>query len=270
MQKWLSFFLLLNFIAVPAKAQTTAPVAVRDPNAVALASRALQSLAGGTALTDITMDGTAIHTAGSDREMGQASLIALGNRQSRVTLNLTSGQRQEIRSGPAGAWVGSDGTAHAAGSSNCHVDAAWFYPALILAAVGRDPSLQIGLIGQDLLAGESVYHLVIYHQFAVPNPKLSPILQTISSMHLYLDTSTLRPVVLNFNWHPATDVTTNIPVEIRYGAYQSFNGVWVPTQIQRYIQYSLDLNLTITSATANSGVPLSAFALPTTSTGGLQ
>lgn len=71
----------------------TTPVLVRDPNAVALASRALQGLMGGTVLHDITLEANATYVAGSDQEVGPATLVAMGNQQSRVTLNLSSGQR---------------------------------------------------------------------------------------------------------------------------------------------------------------------------------
>jgi hypothetical protein len=55
----------------------TAPGPVRDPNAIALANRALQALTGGTAITDITIQASATYIAGSDQEMGPATLMAL-------------------------------------------------------------------------------------------------------------------------------------------------------------------------------------------------
>jgi hypothetical protein len=59
---------LLLILPTRLSAQTTAPVPARDPNAVALASRALQALAGGTALTDITLQGSATYTESSKEE----------------------------------------------------------------------------------------------------------------------------------------------------------------------------------------------------------
>lgn len=105
--------------AAPAQASAAAQstVAVSDPTAVALASRALQSLAGGTALSDITLQANATYVAGSDEETGMATLVARGNAQSLVTLNLTGGQRQEVRNGVAGYWTGPDGTQARHGAS---------------------------------------------------------------------------------------------------------------------------------------------------------
>jgi hypothetical protein len=252
---------------------------VRDPNGVALASRALRALAGGTALTDITLQATATYIAGSDQETGTAALVALSNQQnptvggtgqSLVTLNLTGGQRQEIRSGFAGAWVGTDGTPHALLSHDCFVDAAWFYPGFTLAAFASDPTLAITLAGQEVHAGEPVFHLIVSRVVARKNPGTVAFIQRLSTMHLYLDASTLLPAALDFNLHHDKNTNMDIPVEIRFGGYQAFNGVQVPTRIQRYIQNSLVLDLTVTKAAVNSGVPVSLFTLPNIPTGGAQ
>lgn len=238
--------------------------------ALTLASKALQAIAGGTALTDITMEGTATYIAGSDQEMGPATLVALRNQQSRVTLNLTSGQHQEIRRGNAGVWSGSDGTPHAMTSSNSFVDADWFYPAFSLAALGSDPTLVAVLVGQEVHYGAPVYHLAFYRAVPATDPKIVAMFQRISAMHLYLDATTLRPVALDFNIHPDRNMSTDIPVEIQYGAYQTSNGVWVPTHIQKYVQNSLVLDVAVASIAVNSGVPASSFLLPNLSAGGAQ
>jgi hypothetical protein len=247
-----------------------APVPIRDPNAVALASRALQGLVGRTALTDISLEANATYIAGSDQEMGPATLVALGNQQSRVTLNLTSGQRQEIRSGIAGVWVGADGAPHAMRSHNNFVDAAWFYPAFTLAALASDPTLAISLVGQDVHNGEPVYHLALSRVVARKDPNVVALIQHISAVDLYLDASTLLPAALDFNVHPDKNTGIDIPVEVRYAAYQSFDGVQAPTRIQKYVQNSLTLDLTVTIVAINSGIPASVFALPAVPAGGAQ
>jgi len=127
----------------------TAAVPVRDPNAVALAARALQALAGGTALTDIILQGSVTYTADSQVDTGTAILVARGNMEGLVTLNLSGGQRQEIRHGAAGVWIDSGGTPHPVASQNCNVDAAWFFPALSLAALKTDSTLIVTLVGQQ-------------------------------------------------------------------------------------------------------------------------
>ena len=246
---------------------------------MALAAKALQALAGATVLKDVTLQATATYVAGSDQETGTATLVALSNQASRapggtgwsrVTLNLTSGQRQEIRNGILGAWVGADGTAHTTLSHNNFVDAAWFYPALTLAALASDPTLSITLVGQETHAGELVYHLLLCRVPTRKNPGTVTLIQRISTVHLYLDALTLEPAAFDFNIHPDQDTWVNIPVEIRYGLYAPFNGVQVPRRIQKYIQNTLALDLTVVNASVNSRVPISSFVLPNVPAGGTK
>jgi hypothetical protein len=258
---------LLLLLPVNVLGQTTP---VSNPNAVSLASKVLQAMVGGTAaLTDITLQSNANYIVGSDQESGTATLVARSDGESLVTLNLSGGQRREIRDGLQGAWVGIDGTAHYMATHNCLVDADWFYPALSLAASASDPSLIMTLVGQEVRAGEPVYHLTIFHYLSGQQPPGQvALIEQLSAMDLYLDATSLMPAAVDFNIHPDQDAMVNIPVEIRFGAYQSFNGTWAPTRIQQYIQNSLTLDLTVISAVANSGITDSFFTLPYVATGG--
>jgi hypothetical protein len=141
-------------------AQTnSAPVS--NPSAVALATRALQALAGGTALTDISLQGSVTYTGNSGEQTGTATLVARGNTESLLTLNLSDGQRQELRNGAVGIRIGSDGVPHAMAQNNCYLDAAWFFPAFSLAALATDPTLIIALVGQQTYEGQQVYRRII-------------------------------------------------------------------------------------------------------------
>jgi hypothetical protein len=269
------FLLLLANGGIPsARAQASASpqptAAVSDPAAIALASRALQSIAGGTALSDVTLQANATYIAGSDEETGTATLVARGNGQSLVTLNLSGGQRQEIRNGVAGAWSGPDGTQHPMATHNCFLDAAWFFPAFSLAALASDPTLVVSLVGQEVHQGQQVYHLTLLHNASGQAPEMVSFIQRLSAMDLYLDAGTLLPSAVAFNVHADNDANLNIPEEIRYAGYKSSNGVQAPTRIQKYLQNSLLLDLSVTNVAVNSGVSASVFTLPYVSAGGAQ
>lgn len=247
---------LLLIVSSRALAQTNPPpTVVRDPNAMALVAKSLQAIAGATALTDITLQANANYTAGSDVESGPATLVALGNQMSSVTLNLTNGQRKEIRSGIQGVWVGADGTNHAIASHNCFIDASWFYPAFTLVALATDPTLSIVLEGEGVHNGEAVYDLLIYHVVQRKRATTAALIQGLSTMNLYLDATTLLPAALDFNLHPDRNTAVNMSCEILYGGYQAIGGVQTPTRIQKYLQNSLLLDLAISTAAVNSGVP---------------
>ncbi|MGA3325825.1 MAG: hypothetical protein ABSF45_15235 [Terriglobia bacterium] len=247
----------------------TAPVPVRDPNAVAIANKALQALTGGTTLTDITLQATATYTAGSDLEMGAATLAALGNQQSRVALGLTNGQRTEIRSGPAGDWIGADGVEHAMELHNCWPDADWFYPGLSLGALNSDPGLGLAYVGPVTKNGVAVVDLRLFRAVPSASGGVNTTILKLSAEDIYLDPTSLLPLFLDFNVHPDADFTCSIPVEIVFAQYRTMSGVAVPTRIQKFLNGGLLLDLTVGSAAINSGLPASEFAV-TTIAGGAQ
>jgi hypothetical protein len=252
---------LILLIPGPVLGQTTP---LRDPNAVALASQALQALAGGTALTDVTLQGSVTYSAASGQQAGTATLVARGSMESLLSVNVPAGQRKEIRNGAAGVWIGLDGTPHAMAATNCYLDADWFSPAFSLLALATDSTLIITLDGQETHNAQQVYHLSLFHYLSGQPPDVISLVQRVSQMDLYLDTTSLLPAALDFNVYSENDASASVgvPTEIRFNAYQSFNGVWVPTHIQKYVQGFLALDFTATSVAVDSGVADSVFALP--------
>jgi hypothetical protein len=264
----------IHLASVQAPAQAAAspqPTAtVSDPAAIALASRALQAIAGGTALSDITLQASVIYIAGSDEETGTATLMARGNAQSLVTLNLTGGQRQEIRNGVAGVWSGPDGTPHAMAAHNCWTDASWFFPALALQALSVDPTLVVSYLGLGEWNGAAAIHLQLSRLVPGQTAEMTAEIQQLSLVELYLDPASYLPLAVAFKTHPDDDLNVDLPVEIRFGGYRNASGILLPFRIQKYLQGTLTLDLTITNVAVNSGVSASVFTLPYVSAGGAQ
>jgi hypothetical protein len=259
--------LLTTLILSPIKAQTTAPT--RDPQALTLIASSLKALTGSVTVSDVIVQATASYIAGSDEETGTATLTALGNQQSLVQLNLSGGSRQEIRNGPAGAWSGPDGTAHSMANHNCFTDASWFFPTLTLEAIASDPQTSVAYLGTDTSKGRALLHLQVTRSPSGQAASVTALILGLSTMDIYFDPQSFLPLVLDFNVHPDVDAGTNIPVEIQFGDFQTMGGVLVPLQIQKYLQGSLLLNLSVSNASINSGVSASTFTLPP-STGGAQ
>jgi hypothetical protein len=266
------------FAAGFARAQTTTiatPLPIeRDPQAVTLANQSLQAMAGVAALQDATVQATATWVAGSDEETGSATLEAKGSQESRMTLYLSQGQRQEVRSSPLavvasapsppGAWAGPDGSWHALALHNCWTDASWFFPAFTLQTALNDPTVSLIYIGPDSLDSAPAIHLVLYHNVLSQQAGASTVMQRLSTMHVYLDTTSLLPVGMVFNTHPDHDAGLNIPVEVHFSDYKAISGVQVPMHIQKFLQGSLLLDLWVTGAQINSGLTDSAFTVPAT------
>jgi hypothetical protein len=236
---------------------------VQNPQAVALAAQAMAALTGTTQVNDITLNGTATRTAGSDVETGTVVLEALGGPYSRMDLTLSTGTRHEVRnlssnSAAQGYWIGPDSSSHPFSQHNCVTDAAWFAPVLSVLSQLSNPNLVVSYVGQETKAGVAVQHLHFAIQSSSPDP--TGILQGLSAEDVYLNASTLLPVALTFNAHPDNDATTNLAVEIDYGSYQSVSGVLVPFQIQKLINNSVVLNLIVNSAAINQGLTPADFS----------
>jgi hypothetical protein len=259
----------LMFCSLGTRPATAQQAVVRDPQALTLIASSLNALTGSVSVNDATLQTTAAYVAGSDEESGTAILIARVNQESIVQLNLSGGIRQEIRNGPAGAWSGPDATVHAMANHNCLTEASWFFPALTLEAIAADPTLAVSYLGPDSSKGATLLHLQVARLLPGQSAGATALISTLSTMDIYFDPKTSLPLVLDFNTHPDTDANTNLPVEIQFGNYQNANGWLVPLRIQKYLQRTLLLDLTVSNVLVNSGVPASEFALPA-STGGAQ
>lgn len=87
------------------------------------------------------------------------------------------------------------------------------------------------------------------------------LLLQLAAFDLYVDTSTLLPTALNFNSHPGNDALQNIPIAIEFSDYRSAGGIVTPFHVQKSLQRSLLLDISITSAAINSGLPASDFQI---------
>jgi hypothetical protein len=253
---------------------------VRDPRALTLVNQSYQAMAGITQLQDATLQASAHWVAGSDEEMGTATLAAKGSQESRVTLSLTGGQRQEVRNSPmtytasasSGAWSGPDGTWYLSALHNCWTDSSWFFPGFAMQTALNDPSISTMYIGPELFAGVPAVHLVFYRTLTAQSVPTISLVQRLSTTHVFLDATSGLPIGFRFNTHPDNDAGLDIPVEIHFSLYKQTNGVQVPYHVQKFLQGNLLLDLYVTAVQVNSGLTDSSFSVPATAvvTGGTQ
>jgi len=259
-----SFAFALAFLscifAFPASAQQTSTTATQNPQAVALATSSIAALAGSVKVADITLTGTATRTAGSDSGSGTVTLKALGTSNSRIDLSLSNGTFSEIRTAqsgaPQGQWLAANDSYNSMAAHNCTTDTAWFFPALSILSQPSNPNLAATYIGPETKAGVAVYHLRISMQSPTDPTGL---LQQLSAEDVYLSASTYLPVALVFQTHSDDDALTNVLVEVDFSNYQSVNGVLIPFRVQKSLNGSLFLDITIQAAVLNSGLAQSVF-----------
>lgn len=247
------------------QASTTAQISPTiNSQAITLATKSLLAMTGGASVKDITLHVTATSIAGSDNESGPGILSAKSTTESRVDLNLSDGTQSEVRTsshgGPADQWKSGDGKVIAAAQHNGWTDAAWFFPALSSLAQVANPNYVFSLVGQEQHDGLTVEHLRISQSFPSDTKNILRVGQ-LSAMDFYLDPTSFLPLAVSFNTHPDSDMNTNIPIEVRFADYRSVNGVQVPFHIQRLLNGSLALDIVVTNAVINSGMPDTQFTL---------
>ena len=258
----------LTFCSLGTRQAAAQQAVVRDPQGLTLIGSSLKALTGSVSVNDATVQATAAYVAGSDEESGTATLTGHVDQQSLVQLNLSGGARHEIRNGAAGVWVGPDGAPHAMATHNCWSDASWFFPALTLEAISTNPQVSVSYLGPDTSKGATLLHVRVSLLLSGQSASAASLILSLSTMDIYFDPQSFLPLVLDFNIHPDNDANVNLAAEIRFGAYQSSNGVSAPTRIQKCLQNSLLLDLTVTNVAVNSGVPASDFTLPVVPGGG--
>lgn len=250
--------LVAAFLASAAPAQTQGTAS--DPEAQALASKAIAALTGGQHISDVRLTGNVTRDIGTS-DTGTVTLEALGRGESRADMTMSEGTRTEIRDAstgePEGEWINPDGSTGAMAPHNAWTDPVWFFPAFGSLAGGSNVVLTY--IGQESRNGTMVEHIRSYTvgagQAAIPN------LRQLSTMDFYLDPVTFLPIAETFNTHPDNNELVNLPVEIDFSDYRVIRGAEVPTRIQRLLQGHVVEDITVTSASFNNGLSLAAFSL---------
>jgi hypothetical protein len=257
----LGLFALLCLCSATSGQTTSAIPSQSDPQALSLASQAVAALTGGMPISDVSLTATVTWTAGSDQESGTAILKARGTTQSRIDLALTT-QRSEVRNDPSGDSYsfGPDSVWRTISLNNCWTDASWFFPALSSLANANNPNFLFTNIGQENRSGVKVQHIRVARVNASKYTDAAQLIQHLSTIDFYLDSSTLLPVAASFSTHAEDNASLDIAVTVGFLDYRFVNGVRVPFHVQRYIQGGLVTDITVSSVALNSGLPGSTFA----------
>jgi hypothetical protein len=253
--------------AIPfASAQTKQISIIRDAKAIMLLEQSLKSMTGTTNVSDVKLLGTATRTIGPDQQSGEATLEAKGTAESRVALSLSGFSRTEVRNiadgASVGSYVGDDSAVHSEALHNCFTDASWFFPPLSsLSAALNNTDANVSYIGQETLQDVSVDHIRTWLSVSSPDAAAVKLIAHLSAVDWFFDSSSHLPIAARFTTHPAENASADMNVEIRYSNYQSSQGALVPFHVEKYLNGSLRLDLVVSSALLNSGLPDSDFSL---------
>ena len=259
------FILLSCFLSfvVPAWGQQAA---VSSTEATALLQKSLSALAPAGLVSDVTLSGNVRRVAGSDDESGTGDFEAIASSVGRIDLNLSDGQRSKVAdlagTVPSGSWTGPDGTPHALAYHNLLTDAAWFFPAFVIARRLSTPGFVATYVGQEVHDGQTVEHVSVYQQPPSGSGIDATTFAHLTRVDFYLDATTLLPLATTFNVHPDDNMLLDIPVEVRFGDYRTASGMVVPYHVQKYINNTLFLDFQAQTVAVNSGLTASSLDAP--------
>jgi hypothetical protein len=235
-----------------------------DPVAISAVQNALSSLVGKLPVADVSIDATVVSPSGLDSETGSGTFTAKGLNLSRTQITLSSATRTDTRNItngiPAGQWSVNGQPASTYALHNCWTDAAWFFPAFSALAQWSNGNFVWSYVGSERHAGLNTQHLRVVQLYPQDAKSLLAV-QRLSTTDFYLDPVSFLPLAVVSKVHPDQDMNTDIPVEIRFADYRSVQGVQVPFRVQKLLNGTLLLDLTVTSAVLNSGLQDSAFTL---------
>jgi hypothetical protein len=260
----LSLVLLCSF-CVPAQIKSAQTAPTSDPQALALAAQSIAAMTGGNAVTDVTLSGNVSSLTESGSQSGTVTLMAKGVAESRVDLKVADLSLSEIRNGSQGLPLCASSVNGApqrlSALHNCWTSGSWFFPLLVGLGVTSDSSFVLSYVGLETSSQSSVQHLRLSRFVNGKDAAASTLNQKISSIDIFLDSTSLLPLLFTFNVHPDADATYDIPVAVGFSKYQPFSGIQIPTHIQKYITGTLALDISVTAASVNSGLPDSTFSI---------
>lgn len=232
-----------------------------DPFAVTLAQQSIAALTGGGTLSDVTLNASVTSTVGSDYDTGNATFYVKGTSDSRVDFSLSaSGTRSDVRNvvtgTPGGAWRTNGGPPTPFVQHNCWTDAPWFFPTFSSLSQTTNPNFVFSYIAREQHGGVDTQHIRVYQWFPHGAPSA-----VLSTMEFYLDATSLLPVAIGFQSHPDDNMGTNLPIEIDFTNYQPVNGFQVPLHFQKIFGGGVVLDVTVTSASFNTGLSDTLFTL---------
>jgi hypothetical protein len=217
-------------------------------------SQMAASFSGGQVVQQIQIIGTASWNAGSLQDTGTVTLTASADGSSLMQLSLAvTGPRTETQTGAGSSancqWAGADGIGHQISLANCWKPEMPFFPELSLQPSLLPSYVGIADLGLGSVGSGSGTYRHLQTQLALTGlpAALAATVTQQSTTDLGLDPVTLLPAILSYSVLPDSGPQTPISIEIRYSNYQTVNGVQIPFTIQRYVNGSLQLAISVSS-----------------------
>lgn len=253
---------LIVILAMASTTQGQAPSVDKMQSGTRFVALATASLDASTPFSDLTLTGTGTWFEGGTQATGTVLLEVRGASESHLEFHSGHFSRVETRNesaGPQGEVVDSEGSHRQFATHNCWSPGGWFSPHSLVAMMSRGNETTI-YVGQEQREGLTTDHLTMFRIVGGQKPSVADTIRDLSTVDIFLDPITHLPLTIVYQTHPDTDYSRNIPVEVRFGDYQEIKGVNIPRRIQRLVNGTLNLDITVSDVIANGSIPDSTFS----------
>jgi hypothetical protein len=198
---------------------------------------------------------------GADDETVSATFTSAGPETSQTTFNLPAGTLTELRA-PSAAISTNAGVKQTVALHNTLNMHEWFFPQFFLKDLQQNAGYSLSV---SVPSAENDASQITIQGSLIPagvsDPGTAQIVSDATQFVLVLDAATSLPVSLSFTGHPEDDALRGFPVLYSFSQYQTQNGMQQPFHIQKFVQGTLTLDVTVQSFAVNSGLTPSQFSV---------
>jgi hypothetical protein len=218
--------------------------------------KAQAAQSGGKAISSINLSATAEWAAGSLQENGIAQLRANVDGSTTVALSVGQASRTETYSKDESSRscqrADAAGKGYAIGGLNCVAATPWFAPILVTqAALNRTDLFTASDDGEISKDGTTYHQISLTRSFTGTSDASSKSIQQSTKITILYDPQTLLPSILEYSIHPDGNDLRSIGVRVVFSDYRSVSGLMLPFHIDKYVNHSLQLTLSVSNAVAN-------------------
>ena len=247
--------LLLFSLAAAPQQTTTSAASTQDPQAVAILQEAIAAMGG--APSDSTLAGTVTATVGSQSQTGTIQVFTLGTNQSQEVIALPDLSQTTTFS----AWLASQANGMATTEVSSELAATSqtaLFPSPLLTAALNGPDYNLQFVGTDTVNGAAANHVRIANTFATSLTYLQPI-STFTTRDVWFDQASGLPLKIIFTQQVTFGTSYKTVVELDLSNYQQSGGFTYPSVIQKSVNGTPWLAISIRSAAFNTGLSTSQF-----------
>jgi hypothetical protein len=248
----LSFALVAPISAEQSPTQATVP---RDTQAVAILQQAVAAMGG--APSDSTFNGTVTATIGSQSQTGTIQVFTLGTNQSQEVIALPDFSQTTTYSG----WMASQANGSATTQVSSQLAATSqtaLFPSPLLVGALNSPDYALQYVGIENVGGAPANHIRVWNTFASSLTYFQPV-SSFTTRDIWLDQTSSLPVKITFTQQAASGASFKTLVELDFSNYQQSGGFTYPSLIQKSVNGTPWLTISIQTLAFNTGLQSSQF-----------